>query len=179
MTLQKSALIVIDLQNDFTLENGKAHACTTQVDLLIPVVNELSEKFIQKQQDVVYIKTEWSNPLVKFLTGNSVAKGTKGAEFDSRLKIVSNNIFTKGIRNIFSSSEFVKFLQTNSIAHVYLVGLATDYCIKVSAEHAIKNLYRVTVVQNAVAAYKCGNLAKSLQVLSSKNIAVMESANIG
>ncbi|KST68232.1 isochorismatase family cysteine hydrolase [Mastigocoleus testarum] len=178
ITQQKSALIVIDLQNDFTLENGKAHACTTQVDRLIPVVNKLSKQFIEKQQDVVYIQTEWSNPLVKLLTGNSVAKGTKGAEFDSRLKIVSNNIFTKGNRNIFSSSEFVKFLQTNSIAHLYLVGLATDYCIKVSAEHAIANGYGVTVVRDAVAAYKCGNFEKSLQVLSSKNVVVVESADI-
>lgn len=178
MTLQKSALIVIDLQNDFTLENGKAHACTTQVDGLIPVVNELSEKFIQKQQDVVYIKTEWSNPLVKFLTCNSVAKGTKGAELDRRLKIVSNNIFTKGNKNIFSSSEFAKFLQTNSIERLYLVGLATDYCIKISAEHAIKNGYGVTVVRDGVAAYQCGNLVKSLQVLSSKNVTLVESASI-
>ena len=60
-----------------------------------------------------------------------------------------------------------------------MVGLATDYCIKISAENAIKNGYGVTVVRDAVAAYKCGNLAKSLQVLSSKNVAVVESGNIG
>ena len=179
MAEQKPALIVIDLQNDFTLENGKAHACISQVDELIPVVNKLSEQFIEKQQDVIYFRTEWSNPLVKLLTGNSVAKGTEGAEFDNRLKIVSNKIFTKGNKNIFSSSEFVNFIQTNFIAHLYIVGLATDYCIKISAENGIKNGYKVTVVQDAVAAYKCENLAKSLQALSSKNIAVVQSGNIG
>ena len=178
MTQQKSALIVIDLQNDFTLETGKAHACMTQVDRLIPVVNKLGKKFIEKQQDVVYLKTEWSNPLVKFFTGNSVAKGTEGAELDRRLKIVSINIFTKGNKNIFSSTEFVSFIRENSIQHLYMVGLATDYCIKISAENAIANGYRVTVVQDAVAAYKCGNLEKSLQVLSSKNVVVVESADI-
>lgn len=105
-------------------------------------------------------------------------KGTKGADFDRRLKIVSNCIFTKGNKNAFSCSEFVRFLQANSIGHLYLVGLATDYCIKVSAENALKNGYRVTVVRDGVAAYKCDNLLKSLQVLSSKNVAVVESANI-
>ena len=178
MNQQKSALIVIDLQQDFTLKTGKAHACVSQVDELMPIVNELSRKFIEKEQEVLYLKTEWSNPLVQLLTGNSVKKGTKGADFDRRLKIVSDRIFIKKNKNAFSSSEFVQFLQANSIEHLYLVGLATDYCIKISAENALKNGYRVTVVQDGVAAYKCDNLVKSLQVLSSKNIAVVEAATI-
>ncbi|VEP15731.1 conserved hypothetical protein [Hyella patelloides LEGE 07179] len=177
MNQQKSALVVIDLQNDFTLENGKAHACISQVDALIPVVNKLSKIFIERKQNVVYFKTEWSIFLVQLLTGNSVKKGTKGADFDSRLEIVSDNIFTKGNKNIFSSSEFVQFLQTNSIKHLYMAGLATDYCIKISASNAIEREYRVSVVEDGVAAYKCGNFLKSLQVLSSKNIAVVKSAD--
>ncbi|MDJ0692644.1 MAG: isochorismatase family cysteine hydrolase [Xenococcaceae cyanobacterium MO_188.B32] len=175
---QKSALIVIDLQNDFTLATGKTPACTSQVDKLIPVVNKLSKKFIKNKQDVAYLKTEWSNPLVQFLTGNSVKKGTKGADFDRRLNLDSNNIFIKKNKNAFSSSEFIEFLKVKSIDHLYLVGLATDYCIKVSAEKAIENGYRVTVVRDGVAAYKCEYFLKSLQVLSSKNCAVVESANI-
>lgn len=178
MDRQKSALIVIDLQNDFTLATGKAPACSSQVDDLIPVVNELSKQFLECQQEVIYLKTEWSNPLVKFLTGNSVKKGTKGAEFDRRLNVVSNNIFIKSNKNAFTCSEFVQFLQTNGIEHLYLVGLATDYCIKVTAEMAIKHGYRVSVVMDGVAAYKYDNILKSLQVLSLNNIEVVESVSI-
>ena len=174
---QKSALVVIDLQNDFTLETGKVHACVSQVNKLFPVVNQLSEKFIETEQ-VVYLKTEWLNPLVKLLTGNSVRKGTKGADFDSRLKIVSNNVFIKGNTNAFSSDDFKQFLQDKSIEHLYLVGLATDHCIKVSAVRAIALGYRVTVVRDGVAAYRCEDFLKSLDTLASKDIAVVELANI-
>ena len=150
---EKSALVVIDLQNDFTLNSGKAHACTSQVDKLIPIVNNLSEKLVKNNKKIVYLKTEWSNPIVKFLTGNSVKRGTSGAEFDNRLKIYGDNIFTKGNKNSLSCFEFVIFLESNSINHLYLVGLATDYCIKVTSDNAINKGYKVTVVKDAVASY--------------------------
>lgn len=175
---EKSALIVIDLQNDFTLETGKAHACTAQVDKLIPIVNNLSEQFAREEKHIAYLKTEWSNPIVKLLTKNSVKRGTPGAEFDSRLKISGNNIFTKGDKNSFSCSNFVEFLEKNSINHLYLAGLATDYCIKITSENAIKKGYQVTVVNDAVAAYKCGDYEKSLQALSAKGVNVIASTEI-
>lgn len=84
----------------------------------------------------------------------------------------------KGNKNIFSSIKFSQFLQDKSIEHLYLVGLATDYCIKISAQKAISRGYKVTVVSNAVAAYKCEDFSKSLQVLASNNIAVIESADL-
>ena len=175
---QKSALVVVDLQNDFTLETGKAHACVSQVNKLFPIVNQLSKKFIATEQEVVYLKTEWSNPFVKLLTGNSVKKGTTGADFDSRLKVVSNNVFIKGNKNAFASDDFRRFLQDKSIAHLYLVGLATDYCIKVSAIRAIAQGYKVTVVRDGVAGYRCEDFLLSLYILVSRNVAVEESANI-
>ena len=175
---EKSALVVIDLQNDFTLNSGKAHACTSQVDKLIPIVNNLSEKLVKNNKKIVYLKTEWSNPIVKLLTGNSVKRGTPGAELDNRLKIYGDNIFTKGNKNSLSCSEFVKFLESNSINHLYLVGLATDYCIKVTSENAIKTGYKVTVVSDAVASYKCGDYEKSLQSLSAKGIKIIASTDI-
>lgn len=175
---EKSALVVIDLQNDFTLNSGKAHACTSQVDKLIPIVNNLSEKLVKNNKKIVYLKTEWSNPIVKLLTGNSVKRGTPGAELDNRLKIYGDNIFTKGNKNSLSCSEFVKFLESNSINHLYLVGLATDYCIKVTSDNAINKGYKVTVVKDAVASYKCENYEKSLQLLSSKGVNLLSSNDI-
>ncbi|MEO1373746.1 MAG: isochorismatase family cysteine hydrolase [Cyanobacteria bacterium J06635_10] len=178
MEPEKSALIVIDLQNDFTRQTGKAHACTSQVDKLIPIVNSLSAQFTRVGRHIIYLKTEWSNPIVKLLTGNSVKTGTPGAEFDSRLKIHSDNIFTKGNKNSLSCNEFVQFLQSNSINHLYLVGLATDYCIKVTAEKAINKGYKITVVSDAVASYKCGEYEKSLHLLSSKGVNLLTSTDI-
>ncbi len=114
----------------------------------------------------------------KLLTSNSVEKGTKGADFDFRLKIVGNNIFIKGNKNAFSSHGFRQFLQDKSIAYLYLVGLATDYCIKVSAIKAIAQGYKVTVVRDGVAAYRCENFLMSLYTLASKGVAVVESAEL-
>ena len=178
METENSALVVIDLQNDFTLENGKASACIAQVNKLIPVVNNLAEKFANTEKCTVYLKTEWSNPIIKILTGNSVKKGTPGAEFDNRLKIYSANIFTKGNKNSFSCSDFVNFLESNSVNHLYLAGLATEYCIRITAENAMKRGYKVSIVSNAVAAYKCANFEKSLELLSEKGVSFAVSNDI-
>lgn len=50
MKKQKSALVVIDLQNDFTLETGKAHACVSQVNKLFYVVNQLSKSLLKQSK---------------------------------------------------------------------------------------------------------------------------------
>ncbi len=59
-----------------------------------------------------------------------------------------------------------------------MVGLATDYCIKITSENAIKKGYQITVVRDAVAAYKCGDYEKSLQVLSLKGVNIITSTEI-
>nr|WP_289028139.1 isochorismatase family protein [uncultured Paraglaciecola sp.] len=111
MEQEKSALIVIDLQNDFTLKNGKAHACTSQADITIPKINELIKSFENKYIEVVYFKTEWKSLIIKLLTKNSVKPGSHGAELDKRLTSLKKTYLLRIIKIFFLTGNLWNFLK--------------------------------------------------------------------
>ena len=164
----KKALIIIDMQNDFTKEEGKNHSCTQHVDKIIPTINKLGNAFMSSGHQVIYFKTEWSSFLVKLLTGNSVQVGTVGAELDNRLKQINNNIFIKHDKNIFENKSFLNYLDEQNITELYLAGLAIEYCIKTSFKASQKYKYQTYIVSDAVAAYRCNNIDAILNKYISK-----------
>jgi len=158
MNKDKSALIVIDLQNDFTQKNGKVHACISQVDIIVPRINNLIKDSENKNVEVIYLKTEWKNLLIKLLTKNSVKPGSSGAQIDERLTSLNKTVFMKNNKNIFSSQEFIQYINTNKINKLYLTGLAVEHCIKVSFDEAKSLNLDVYIVSDAVISYKCTEL---------------------
>ena len=168
-------LLVMNLQKDFTLQEGRSHACLSQIHNILPNINEISQHFQQDGGHVVYVKTEWSNPIVRIMSGKSLTKGSPGAELDHRLKKVSCQVFTKNDRNIFSSQSFCRYLQIKSIRRIFLVGIAADQCIKISANKAIELEYEVSIIKDCVAAHKCEYLEKAYHYLSSQGIELIKS----
>jgi len=159
---EKSALIIIDLQNDFTLKTGKAHACSSQADIVIPRINELIETCENKNIEVIYFKTEWKNFIIKLLTKNSVKVGSHGAQFDDRLTHEKKNVFIKNDKNIFSNKDFVDYLKKNNIKKLFLSGLALEYCINTSFKEAQKINVETNIVSDAIISYKCTELTPLL-----------------
>jgi nicotinamidase/pyrazinamidase len=50
----------------------------------------------------------------------------------------------------FEKSDLARILRDHDIDHVYLCGLATDYCVRASAIDACREGFEVTVVEDAV-----------------------------
>jgi len=176
MNRERRALIVIDFQNDFTREDGKSHACVKHVDEIIPRINDLINLFEKSNDDVIYIKTEWTNFFIKLLTGNAVASGSYGAELDKRIKQVNSHVFIKDNENIFSNVKFVQFLKNKNINKLYFVGLAVEYCIKTSFQVSQKYKYKTYVVRDAVATYRCNNIDKAVRKYISEDSLIKSQA---
>ena len=176
--IHQQALLIIDLQNDFTLETGKTHTCIEQVDEAIPRINQVSRLFHEKGGQVIYFKTLWSNPLARFLSKNALTEGSEGAELDPRLEQVTSHIFTKGEKSVFSSASFCRYLQIKSIQKLYLTGVTADQSIKLTAMKALEQDFEVTVLQDCVAVSKCHYLDKSLLQLSAIGVELLETTNI-
>jgi nicotinamidase/pyrazinamidase len=155
-----SALIIVDLQNDF-LPGGALPV--PHGDEVIPFANEL-----QRQFDLVVATKDWHPPDHGSFAANHPGKkpgdrvildeieqilwpvhcvqNTPGAEFAHSFDTGRiAHVFHKGIeRNIDSYSTFfdnahrrhtglADYLKTRSIKDIYLMGLALDYCVKYSA----------------------------------------------
>ena len=149
------ALLIVDLQNDFCPGGALA---VSEGDRVVPVINRLLSHF-----DVIVASKDW-HPVgsVHFKKWPPhCVQDSAGAEFHPQLlrgKI--QQVFLKGTQDrddgysAFEATnlDLTTYLKQADITELYLVGLATDYCVKSSALDAAKNGFRAYVVTDAVAA---------------------------
>jgi len=170
----KTALLIIDVQNDFCPAGALAVVGGNEI---IPHINEEMAKY-----DCVVLTQDWhpkghssfatshegKNPLelIKMPYGDQVLwpdhciQGSKGAEFHPDLNIEqANAIIRKGSNPFIDSySAFFEndrktptgldgYFKSLEIERINLVGLATDFCVNFSAQDAANLGYKVSVLE--------------------------------
>jgi nicotinamidase/pyrazinamidase len=148
------ALILVDLQNDFCPGGSLA---VPDGDKVIPIANELIPKF-----DLVVTTRDFHPPgHSSFIEQGGpwpahCVQGTPGSEFHPDLDPVET-VFVKGTR--MQADSYSGFTDDNGEAtglpewlcevgadELYIMGLATDYCVKATVMDARKRGYKVNVV---------------------------------
>ena len=170
----KTALLVIDLQNDFCPAGALEVAGGNEI------VSDINQEM--KKYDCVVLTQDWhpkghssfaishegKNPLdvVKMPYGDQILwpehciQGSKGAEFHCELDTDrASAVIRKGSNPLIDSySAFFEndrrtatgldgYFKTLGIEKIYLVGLATDFCVNYSAQDAAKLGYKVSVFE--------------------------------
>ena len=151
--MQKKALVVIDIQNDIT-KNYKE---------IIDNVNKSITWAVDNNVHVVYIRHE------NLSTGTRTFKpDTPGAELVSDLKMVSENIFTKGKGNALTSEEFAAFISENEICDFYITGADAIACVKSTVYNMCKQGYKVAVLSDCVTSYDKRKIDEMLHYYENK-----------
>ena len=161
--MSKSALLIVDPQNDFC--PGGAIP-VRNADKIFPVVNKLIER-AKKENEPIIVSRCWhddDNRVHFKLNGpwdKHGVKFTKGAEFHPALQLPEDAIIvSKGMglnedaypafdgRDEFGRS-LLEILRLKFITRLEITGLALDYCVKASALKAKKYGFDVVVYKNA------------------------------
>ena len=170
------ALILVDIQNDFLPGGALAVPCGNEV---IPLANQVQAKFslvvaTQDWHPPNHASFAANHPgrrigeqieidgLPQILWPVHCVQNTRGAEFAADLqrdRIV--RVFQKGTDpRIDSYSGFFDndhrqatglgdFLQAQRVTDVYVLGLATDYCVKFTALDAVQLGFRTFLIEDA------------------------------
>ena len=190
-----NALIIVDVQNDFLPGGALA---VKEGDVVIPVINNLQSKFdlvvaTQDWHPFDHKSFASSHPgkkvfeeinldgLPQVLWPDHCVQETVGAQFSSLLhtrKIEA--IFRKGMDiNIDSYSGFFDngkkkatgmgtYLKGRGITHIYVVGLAADYCVKFTALDGLELGFEFTIIIDATRAIDPENFKKVLKNFKEK-----------
>ncbi|MCP4716361.1 MAG: isochorismatase family protein [Deltaproteobacteria bacterium] len=158
------ALLIIDLQVDFCPGGSLA---VTDGDLIVPVINNYIELFRHKALPVL-VTRDWhpENSMHFQQHGGQwprhCRQNTPGAEFHPALRLPEAAfVFSKGLKeneegySAFDAVDdrgnaFQSVLKSSHIKTLFIGGLATDYCVKVSALDALKYGYHVVLLADAV-----------------------------
>ncbi len=170
-------------------------------DKIVPMVNKLQEKFdlIVATQDwhpkdhKSFASNHGKKPgevidlngLEQILWPDHCVQGSMGAEFVPGLRTEKiARIFQKGTDpEIDSYSGFYDnghrkatglgdYLKTKGVTEVYVVGLATDYCVKYTALDAVQVGFRTHVIKEATRGVnlKKGDVDRALEELKSHGV---------
>ncbi|MEB2779932.1 bifunctional nicotinamidase/pyrazinamidase [Algoriphagus sp. C2-6-M1] len=207
MNLKNSALLIIDVQNDFLPGGALA---VTNGDEVVPVINALQEKFnfIVATQDFhpaehgsFASNHDGKSPgeviklcgLSQILWPLHCVQGSEGTEFHEELNPIRwKAIFQKGKNpEVDSYSGFFDnarredtglgdFLQNEGIMNVFVTGLAQDYCVKFTALDAVSLGFKTYLITDATRAV---NLApedgdRALEELRNAGVILIESTAI-
>jgi nicotinamidase/pyrazinamidase len=202
--IKGSALLVIDVQNDFCPGGNLA---VESGDEVVPVINRLMPAFSR-----VVATQDWHPPnhvsfasihigrkpldlfdaegIEQVLWPDHCVQGTRGAELHPRLEAGRIGlVLRKGMRpGLDSYSAFFEndrrtdtglrhYLKGMKLRDLYVCGLATDYCVLASALDARRLGFRVTLVLDACRGvdFPKGSIEKAIASMQKAGVRVTES----
>lgn len=178
MSSHRSALLVVDVQNDFCPGGALP---VPEGDRVVPVLNRYIAEAVARGW-TVYASRDWHPAVTRHFKAYGgewpphCVQQTDGAKFHRDLQLPASTIvITKGQSPEspgYSALEgytpegktFLADLEDRQINHLYVGGLATDYCVKHSVLDARRAGVNVTVLSDAIAGVEVqpGDSARAL-----------------
>jgi nicotinamidase-related amidase len=164
---QTTALVLIDVLNDFLAEDGKLHAAIApmlektgfmqHVAQLLDGARATGMKIIfapHGTDEHSFDDIKHVHPRMRWALDNEVLrKGTHGADFHERFRPRDGEIVV-GHHRMFDSfigTDLEEKLRANGIEKVVLAGLTSQTCIEGTGRHALEAGFHVTFIKDAVA----------------------------
>ncbi|WP_062048359.1 cysteine hydrolase [Bacillus sp. JCM 19034] len=161
-TLQ-SALVVVDMQNDFVANGGAFHQsgfCVNHYQALEPIIISLIERARNENIPVIFLRmvhtTEndkegaWVQRRKARKHPNSCREGTWGSEFYHKLQPkFGDYVVEKHRYSAFLNPAFEELLQSLHIKTLILIGINTNTCVESTARDAHQRDYHVVVIKDA------------------------------
>lgn len=166
-TNKHSALIIVDVQNDYCDEKGalgSQRLDTSGVDRIIPHIKKLISTFHNSKLPVIFIQTihEDATDSEVWLTRgksndtehNSVCrKDTWGSDFYQLSPDTTDIIVNKHRYSAFYNTRLDSVLRTLKIDHLYITGVATNVCVDSTIRDGFMRDYKITVLEDGTAAF--------------------------
>ena len=144
--MQKKALLVIDMQNDY-LWSKRKEMFSYDTDDLVGNVNRAIESYQEKGYDIIYIKHVL--PVLMWGVGFSI-RGTQGAELYSGLRIVSDLTYEKSRSDTFTAKAFRELVKKENYKEMVLCGLDECGCVGATAKGAVRSGIKVRMLTDSI-----------------------------
>ncbi len=176
-----AALLIVDIQNDFC-PNGALHV--PEGNRVVEPMNRAINRFRVEALPILASR-DWHPPVTRHFREYGgiwpvhCVQETSGAAFHPGLRLPPDAIIiSKGIdpdRDSYSAFDgtvpdgtmLEKFLEAQGIEHLYIGGLATDYCVKATALEGLLIGKKVTILTDAIAGVELepGDSERALMVI--------------
>ncbi len=196
------ALIIVDMQNDFcpggalAVQGGNEitamiNGIQPQFDLVVATQDwhPANHKSFASNNGKAVGEVIALDGFNQVMWPDHCIQGTKGSEFVDGLDLDAiQQVFQKGTNvNIDSYSGFFdnghkndtglgQYLKDQGVSDVYIVGLATDYCVKFTAIDAVQLGFKTFLIEDATRGVELneGDITKAVTEMHNKGIEVIQ-----
>jgi nicotinamidase-related amidase len=164
---EKSALVLIEFQNDFTSEGGTLHAAVKGVmnqNNMLEKSVELVKACRNKGYKIIHVPISFAagypelNPgiygiLKGVIDSQSFKKGSWGAEIAECMSPAKEDIIIEGKRGLcgFSSTNLDFILRSRGVENIILAGFLTNCCVESTMRTAYEKGYKVITITDCCA----------------------------
>jgi nicotinamidase-related amidase len=163
------ALVVIDVQQDFTSEKTYPADAVTAV---LSRINALASDAERQGVPVLNVRHVFKGPYVNFLvrsiSGGRGGDRSRGLGPDPRLQLAEEADFVKHSGDAFSNPAFGRWLDDHNIGRLVIAGLDGNACVKSTADGALNRGYQVEIIDTAVLAQSAPSWIKQKTRLESR-----------
>lgn len=187
----QAALIIVDVQNDFCPGGALAVA---EGDQVVLTLNGYIEKFSAAALPIVATR-DWHPQITSHFKAHGgqwpvhCVQGTFGAEFHPALRLGSGAVIvSKGMAPDSDSysgfdavdahgARLADLLHDRGTTHIYVGGLATDFCVKQTVLDGLQQGFAVTVLQDSIRGVDLapGDSARALEQMVAAGADVVDS----
>jgi nicotinamidase-related amidase len=149
----RTALVLIDFQNDYLRPGGRMAVAQDQVDPMLNAANAMIEAARKNEIDVIYVRDEFSRfEFIRNMLRNDAAlRYEPGSALDPKLDGTAGVYFNKEHGDAFSNSEFGSHLEALNLGNLIIAGVFAGGSVAATTRDAIKRGYKVTVISDAIA----------------------------
>jgi nicotinamidase-related amidase len=171
----KTALLVLDMQEDFLGENAKLPIAREQIPGLTAIVNSLIDDFERNGQPIIYVKSEFP----KIAIGNRIRhhaaiEGSPGTNIYGKIRLSGKIVFSKKEPDAFSNPDFEKYLISNQVNQLVITGVYADQCVLYTTLGALNRKYQVKFVRNGVGDSSEKNVNEACEAAKNKGAEIIE-----
>ncbi|MFC1980625.1 cysteine hydrolase family protein [Chloroflexota bacterium] len=177
---EHTALLVIDIQNDFCHGEGvqgKRGFDTSEVQGMVPRLLKFLSEARQYHPSIIHvchlynewsISTVWMERQMKFPEHLRLlcVEGTWGAEFYQILPKAGDCIVTKHRYSAFPGTDLEVILKSRGIKTLILTGVATPVCVESTARDGFMKDFFIVIVKDCVAARSVEEHNAALSIMS-------------
>jgi nicotinamidase/pyrazinamidase len=149
----RTALVLIDFQNDYLRPGGCMAVAQDQVDPMLNAANAMIAAARKNTIDVIYVRDEFSRfEFIRNMLRNDAAlRYEAGSALDPKLDGTAGVYFNKERGDAFSNSEFGSHLEALNLGNLIIAGVFAGGSVAATTLDAMKRGYKVTVISDAIA----------------------------
>ncbi|MEZ4722974.1 MAG: isochorismatase family cysteine hydrolase [Flavobacteriales bacterium] len=163
---QRKSLLIIDVQDKFYRDKS----IYPPSDELVNNINRAIQTM--PPDDVIYIKATEKVLSISF-KGIKTYPITPAPGIDTRLNVVSQNVFTKNEADAFTVDSLNEILERKQVQELFIVGQLAEECVYQSAMGGLKKGYAVTIVPEAISCYSMDRKEKAYKKLINKGVRIV------